>query len=71
MNKFDIGVYTLFILSIIGIGYALIFNPVYWITYALAIVCIPFAILSFGFIAMARGKKDEEEEKRKEPFIGY
>lgn len=71
MNKFDIGVYILFILSIIGIGYALIFNPVYWITYALAIVCIPFAILSFGFILMARGKKDEEEEKRKEPFIGY
>jgi len=51
--------------------YALIFSPENWIVYGIAIVFLPIFTLSFGLIAMAKGKKDEEEEKREEPFIGY
>jgi energy-converting hydrogenase A subunit I len=51
--------------------YALIINPPNWIVYAISIVFIPLSILSFGLLSMARGKKEEEEDKRKEPFIGY
>lgn len=71
MKKFYLINYILFILSLLGIIYALFFNPSsYWV-YAIAIVCIPLAFLSFGFITMAKGKKDEEEEKIVEPFLGY
>ncbi len=49
----------------------MIFNTADWIVYAICIVFIPIAILSFGFLSMAKGKKEEEEDKRKEPFIGY
>jgi energy-converting hydrogenase A subunit I len=51
--------------------YAWIFSPEDWIVYGIAIVFIPIFILSFALITMAKGKKDEEEEKREEPFIGY
>ena len=34
-------------------------------------LAIPVAILSFGLIVMAKGSKEEEEDKRREPFIGY
>jgi len=63
--------YLLLIISLLLILYALIFNPVSWIVYGIAIVFIPIFILSLGLITMAKGKKDEEEERREEPFIGY
>ena len=71
MNKLKIVSYLLFIISIIMILYALIFNPADWIVYGIAIVFIPIFILSFGLITMAKAKKDEEEERKEEPFIGY
>ena len=60
-----------FIISVASILYALIINPPYWIVYAISIVFIPLSILSLGLLSMARGKKEEEEDKRREPFIGY
>lgn len=63
--------WILFIASVLSIVYALIFNPASWIVYAISLVAIPISILSFGLISMAKGSKDEEENKRREPFIGY
>ncbi len=60
-----------FIISIASIIYALIFNPVNWIVYGISIVGIPLSVLSFGILVMARAKKGEEEDRRREPFIGY
>ncbi|KZX17097.1 DUF788 domain-containing protein [Methanobrevibacter filiformis] len=71
MKKLDIYSYILCIISALLILYCLIFNPISWIVYAIAIICIPLLVLSFGFITMAKAKKDEEEERREEPFIGY
>lgn len=71
MNKLMISSYILLIISILLILYALIFNPVAWIVYGIAIVFIPTFILSLGLITMAKAKRDEEEERREEPFIGY
>jgi len=71
MNKLMISSYFLLIISLLLIIYALIFNPATWIVYGIAIVFIPIFILSLGLITMAKGNKDEEEEKREEPFIGY
>ena len=71
MNKLMVSSYLLLIISLLLILYALIFNPVSWIVYGIAIVFIPIFILSLGLITMAKGKKDEEEERREEPFIGY
>lgn len=59
------------IISLASILYALIFNPSNWIVYGISLVFIPLSILSFGLLSMARGKKEDEEDKRKEPFIGY
>jgi energy-converting hydrogenase A subunit I len=56
---------------LVSIAYALIFNPANWIVYAISLVAIPVSILSFGLIAMAKGRKEDEEDKRREPFIGY
>jgi energy-converting hydrogenase A subunit I len=56
---------------LVSIVYALIFNPANWIVYAISLVAIPVSILSFGLIAMAKGRKEDEEDKRREPFIGY
>jgi energy-converting hydrogenase A subunit I len=71
MEKLDITSYLIFIISVAGIAYALIFNPPYWLVYAISIIFIPTTILSFGLIVMARGRKEEKEDKTKEPFIGY
>jgi energy-converting hydrogenase A subunit I len=60
-----------FIISIGSIIYALIFNPASWMVIGISIVSIPLSVLSFGLIIMARAKKDEEEDRRREPFIGY
>jgi energy-converting hydrogenase A subunit I len=51
--------------------YGLIFNPKDWIIYTIAIIFIPLFILSLGFITMAKPKKEDEEERVKEPFIGF
>lgn len=71
MDKLKITSWILLISSLISIIYALIFNPASWIVYAISLVAIPLSILSFGLVAMAKGSKDDEEEKRREPFIGY
>ncbi len=71
MDKLKITSWILLILSLGSIVYALIFNPANWIVYAISLIGIPVAILSFGLIVMAKGSKEEEEDKRREPFIGY
>lgn len=71
MEKLDLASYLVFIISLVSIAYALIFNPANWIVYAISIVFIPTLILSFGLLVMARGPKEDEEGKTKEPFIGY
>ncbi|ADZ09524.1 energy-converting hydrogenase A subunit I EhaI [Methanobacterium lacus] len=63
--------WILLIASFASIVYAIIFNPTSWIVYAISLVSIPLFILSLGLVTMAKGSKDEEEEKRREPFIGY
>ena len=71
MSRLILTSYLLMIVSLCMILYAWIFSPEDWIVYGIAIVFIPIFILSFALITMAKGKKDEEEEKREEPFIGY
>lgn len=71
MDKLKTTSWLIFVISIVSILYALIFNPSGWIVYGISIVFIPLSILSFGLISMAKGRKEEEEDKRKEPFIGY
>ena len=71
MNKVKIASYIILIVSVLAILYALIFNPADWIVYAIAIVCIPFLVLSFGLLTMSKPIKEEEEERREEPFTGY
>jgi energy-converting hydrogenase A subunit I len=71
MDKLKIISWVLFIVSIGSILYALIFNPASWIVYAIALVSIPISVLSFGIIGMKQGNKEDEEGKRREPFIGY
>jgi len=71
MNKLKTTSWILLIISLLSIVYALIFNPASWIVYAIALVSIPVSVLSFGLISMAKGRKEDEEDKRREPFIGY
>jgi energy-converting hydrogenase A subunit I len=71
MDKLKTISWLLLIISLVSIAYALIFNPANWVVYAISLVAIPLSILSFGLIAMAKGSKEEEEDKRREPFIGY
>jgi len=71
MNKMIVVSYLLLTIFIVLILYALILNPATWIVYGIAIVFIPIFILSLGLITMAKGKKEEEEERVEEPFIGY
>ena len=71
MNKLKITSWILLIISLATIVYAVIFNPANWIVYAISLVSIPVSVLSFGLISMAKGSKEEEEDKRREPFIGY
>ena len=71
MDKLKAVSWFTFIISVASIIYALVFNPVYWIVYAVSLIFIPLSVLSFGLFSMAKGKKEEEEDKRREPFIGY
>lgn len=71
MNRQGIISSIIFIISLSSMIYALIFNPVEWMVYGIAITSIPLSILSLGLIIMAKAKKEEEEDRRKEPFIGY
>jgi energy-converting hydrogenase A subunit I len=71
MKTLTITSYLMFIVSISGIIYALVANPPAWIVYAIAILFIPLSILSFGLLIMAHSKKEEEDERAREPFIGY
>lgn len=71
MDKLKITGWIIFIISLVAILYALILNPPAWIVYAISLVFIPLFILSLGLISMARGRKEDEEDKTKEPFIGY
>ena len=59
------------IISLASIIYALVFNPAEWIVIGISILFIPLSILSFGLMIMARAKKEEEDDRRREPFIGY
>ena len=61
----------LLILSTIAILYALICTIPVCVVYAIAIICIPLGILSLGLITMAKPRKEDEEERVKEPFTGY
>ena len=71
MKKMEIASYIILIVSALAILYALIFCPADWIVYAIAIVCIPFFVLSIGLLSMSKPIKEEEEERREEPFTGY
>ncbi len=71
MDKLKAASWFIFIISVASIIYALVFNPAVYIVYTIALLFIPLSILSFGLLSMARGKKEEEEDKRREPFIGY
>jgi energy-converting hydrogenase A subunit I len=71
MDKLKVTSWIIFIISVVAILYALILNPATWIVYTISLVFIPSFILSLGLISMARGKKEDEEGKTKEPFIGY
>ncbi|MGV8144685.1 MAG: DUF788 domain-containing protein [Methanothermobacter sp.] len=71
MDKLKTISWLVFIISIAAIVYALIFNPASWIVYTISLVFIPLAILSMGLFSMFRGRKEDEEAKREEPFIGY
>ena len=71
MNKLKTTSWILLIISLATIVYAVIFNPANWIVYAISLVSIPVSVLSFGLISMAKGRKEDEEDKRREPFIGY
>ena len=59
------------IISLASIIYALVFNPAEWIVIGISILFIPLSVLSFGLLIMARARKEEEEDRRREPFIGY
>lgn len=72
MNKLMVtSYYSLLMISTVLILYSLLFNPVAWVVYGIAIVFIPIFILSLGLVTMAKAKKEEEEERKEEPFIGY
>jgi energy-converting hydrogenase A subunit I len=71
MNKQSIISSIVLIISIASIVYALVFNPADWMVYGISIVFIPLGILAFGLMIMAKAKKEDKEDRRKEPFIGY
>jgi energy-converting hydrogenase A subunit I len=71
MNKQSIISSIILIISIVSIIYAIIFNPADWMVYGISIVFIPLGILSFGLLIMAKAKKEDKDDRRKEPFIGY
>ncbi|HML05772.1 MAG TPA: DUF788 domain-containing protein [Methanobacterium sp.] len=59
------------IISLASIVYAALFNPAEWIVIGISILFIPLSVLSFGLLIMAKAGKEEEEDRRREPFIGY
>lgn len=71
MNKQSVISSMIFIISIASIIYALLFNPADWIVYGISILFVPLSVLSFGLIIMAKAREEEEEDRRREPFIGY
>lgn len=71
MDKIKSMGWIIIVISAAAILYALLFNPAAWIVYTISLVFIPLFILSLGFISMAQGRKEDEEAKTKEPFIGY
>ena len=71
MDRRSIISLIILIISIVSIIYALIFNPADWIVIGISILFIPLATLTFGLLVMARARKEEKEDRTKEPFIGY
>ena len=71
MNKLMLTSYLIMLISSIFLITALLFKLSDWIVYGIAIVFIPLFILSLALITMAKAKKEEEEERIEEPFIGY
>jgi energy-converting hydrogenase A subunit I len=71
MDRRNTIISIVFIISVASIIYALIFNPAEWMVIGISILFIPLSILSFGLLIMARARKEEEEDRRREPFIGY
>ena len=61
----------LLILSTISIVFCLLFIVETWFVYLVAIIGIPLWVLSFGLLTMAKPRKEDEEERVKEPFTGY
>lgn len=61
----------LLVITTLAIVYALIIDLADWIVYIIAILGIPLWILSFGLLTMAKPRKDDAEERIKEPFTGY
>ncbi len=61
----------LLVITTLAIVYALIIDLADWIVYIIAILGIPLWILSFGLLTMAKPRKDDKEDRVKEPFTGY
>ena len=58
-------------ISTLAILAALIFDMASWIVYVIAIFGIPLWILGLGLLTMAKPRKDDKEERIKEPVTGY
>lgn len=58
-------------ISTLAILAALIFDMASWAVYVIAIFGIPFWVLGLGLLTMAQPRKDDKEERIKEPFTGY
>ena len=71
MDRMSITSLIALIIALVSIIYALIFNLPDWIVIGISILFIPLATLSFGLLVMAKAKKEEKEDRTKEPFIGY
>lgn len=71
MDKQKMVSWLLLIFSALAILYSLVFPLDNWIVYLIAILCIPLFILGFGLITMAKPRKEDKEERIKEPFTGY
>ncbi len=61
----------LLIISTLAILAALIISMADWIVYIIAIFGIPIWVLSVGLLTMAKPRKEDKEERIKEPFTGY
>ena len=71
MDRMRITSLIALIIAIVSIIYALIFNLPDWIVIGISVLFIPLATLSFGLLVMAKARKEEKEDRTKEPFIGY